>query len=158
MATRNSTRFAALSFLSLLIALSSVALPAAAQTELKTKQVGKFANVFVITVDTKGKARHLIVDTGAASSVFSRDTYGAGVNVIRHDKISSVSGDADMQEIFVDMTIGEKRIQTRAFMADLTNVSRAAGMTIDGILGQDVLSTFSRVTFDYKHKTIIFEP
>jgi hypothetical protein len=42
-------------------------------------------------------------------------------------------------------------------VADLSPLSKALNMKLDGILGQDVLSQFSRVTIDYKNKHLIFE-
>jgi len=48
-------------------------------------------------------------------------------------------------------------IVTPVAVADLNPLSKALSIKLDGILGQDVLSQFSRVTIDYRNKQLILE-
>ena len=48
-------------------------------------------------------------------------------------------------------------IVTPVAVADLNLLSKALNTELDGILGQDVLSQFSRVTIDYEKKQLILE-
>jgi hypothetical protein len=55
------------------------------------------------------------------------------------------------------LELGKILIVTPVAVADLNPLSKALNTELDGILGQDVLSQFSRVTIDYKKKQLILE-
>jgi hypothetical protein len=55
------------------------------------------------------------------------------------------------------LEIGQTLIVTPVVVRDLGAFSEALKIKLDGILGQDVLSHFSRVTIDNKNKRLILE-
>jgi hypothetical protein len=123
--------------------------------ELKAKLAGKRSNIFVIGVGVGGKTRHFIVDTGAAVTVIAADV-AKGTTVIKQDGLVSISGNANGAEVFEEFVVGAARIKSHVLVADLDAISTAAETHIDGILGQDIMSQFQSVTFDYKAKVVTF--
>lgn len=55
------------------------------------------------------------------------------------------------------LEFGQTIIVTPAAVVDLHPLCKALNIKLDGILGQDVLSQFSRVTIDYKNRQLILE-
>ena len=136
-----------------ILAFFLLASVASAQTvDFPTKQIG---GVFVIDIQFKDGIRHFVVDTGTSTSVFSKDAF-ADCKAIKQTTVTALEGNAHADLIYVDLEIGGTHIGQRVFRADLNNLSRASGMKIDGLLGQDILSHFKTVLFDYRLKHVIF--
>jgi len=116
----------------------------------------------VVDVTVSGKTRHFLLDTGAGLSVLSLDT--AGWSPVDLKKVgsnrSAVGLDGathSMGSTTATLELGQTMIVTAAAVADLNPLSKVLNIKLDGILGQDVLSQFSRVTIDYKNKQLILE-
>jgi predicted aspartyl protease len=116
----------------------------------------------VVDVTVGGKARHFLLDTGAGLTVLS--PVAAGWSPVDLKKLSSnrsvVGLDGvthSMGSTTATLELGQTMIVTPAAVADLQPLSKALNAKLDGILGQDVLSQFSRVTIHYKNKQLILE-
>jgi predicted aspartyl protease len=116
----------------------------------------------VVDVAIGGKTRHFLLDTGAGLTVLSPDT--AGWSPV--DLLKSVSNRLavgidgtthSMGSTTAALEFAQTTVVTPAAVADLAGLSKALHIKLDGILGQDVLSHFSRVTIDYKNKQLILE-
>jgi predicted aspartyl protease len=116
----------------------------------------------VADVAVGGKTRHFLLDTGAGLTVLSPDTAGwspVEVKMVRSKRLAvGIDGSThSMGSTTAELELGQTMIVTPVAVADLSPLSKALNMKLDGILGQDVLSQFSRVTIDYKNKHLIFE-
>jgi predicted aspartyl protease len=116
----------------------------------------------VVDVTVGGKTRHFLLDTGAGLSVLSPDTAGwSPVDVMKAVSSRSAVGldgsTHSMGGTTATLELGKTLIVTPVAVADLNPLSKALSIKLDGILGQDVLSQFSRVTIDYKNKQLILE-
>src|SRR5712692_301982 len=116
----------------------------------------------VADVAVGGKIRHFLLDTGAGLTVLSPDTAGwspVEVKMVRSKRLAvGIDGSThSMGSTTAELELGQTMIVTPVAVADLSPLSKALNMKLDGILGQDVLSQFSRVTIDYKNKQLIFE-
>jgi predicted aspartyl protease len=116
----------------------------------------------VAEVSVGGKTRHFLVDTGAGLTVLSPDTAGwspVEVKMVNSKRLAvGIDGSTHpMGSTTVELELGQTMIVTPVAVADLSTLSKALNLKLDGILGQDVLSQFSRVTIDYKNKHLILE-
>ena len=140
--------------LSAILALSSTVWGA---TDLPAKVTGSRANIFVITLLVDGKNRNFVVDTGCSISIFSRDVFKDALVLDTRESLTLLSSKVREEVIQVDLTIAGKRISEKGFRTDLSGISKALGTTIDGVIGQDVLSHFTSVTLNYKTHHLILE-
>lgn len=116
----------------------------------------------VVDVTVRGRTRHFLLDTGAGLSVLSPDTAGWPVAELKKAgaKRTAVGLDGvthSMGSTTATLELGRTMIVTPAAVDDLKPLSKALKIELDGILGQDVLALFSRVTIDYKNKQLILE-
>ncbi len=116
----------------------------------------------VADVAVGGKVRHFLLDTGAGLTVLSPGTAGwspAEVKVVgfKRQAVGIDGSTHSMGSTTAELELGQTTIVTPVAVADLSPLSKALNMKLDGILGQDVLSQFSRVTIDYKNKHLILE-
>ena len=143
-------------FIAVLLLASLTAL--AHTQEVKAKQLqGRSANLFVIEVGLSGKACHFIVDTGAAMTMISKEMGQNTIVIHKYSVVDSTGHDSPIDVTHVKLTVGSAKTWVNAFVSDMAAISRASGMKIDGILGQDLLSQFRSVTFNYRAKTITFQ-
>lgn len=125
--------------------------------ELPAKVVGKRANIFVITLQVDGKDRHFIVDTGCSVSIFSTRAFSNAMLVGVHETDTLLTSQTHMDMVLVDLDIADKHITEKVFRSDLSGVSEALATHIDGLIGQDILSHFARVTLNFKTHHLILE-
>jgi hypothetical protein len=116
----------------------------------------------VVDITVGGKIRHFLLDTGCGLTVASADTAGwSPVDVMKAAPthiIVWVDGSIhSMASTSATLEIGQTLIVTPVVVADLGPFSEKLKIKLDGILGQDVLSHFSRVTIDNKNKRLILE-
>lgn len=116
----------------------------------------------VVDVTVGGQTRHFLLDTGAGVSVLSPDTAGWSPFDIKKVRANRLAVGLDgtthaMGSTTATLEFGQSMVVTPAAVADLSPLSKALNIKLDGILGQDVLSQFSRVTIDYKNKHLILE-
>lgn len=115
----------------------------------------KFNDLYTIEVKINGYKRILLVDTGASRTVFfPQVTDGA---MIRHDvPIAGIGSNIAGALFKFKFEVGSKSFEDNIIVLNDT-LSERFKTHIDGILGQDVLSSFSRITIDYKNKKLILE-
>jgi hypothetical protein len=116
----------------------------------------------VVEIVVSGKTRHFLLDTGCGLTVMSPNTAGwSPVDVMKAVPSRSVTGidglSHSMGSTNATLEIGQTLIVTPVVVRDLGGFSEALKIKLDGILGQDVLSHFSRVTIDNKNKRLILE-
>ena len=116
----------------------------------------------IVDVTIGGKTRHFLLDTGAGLTVLSSNIPGwSPVDVTKAvSRRSAVGLDGSahsMGSTTTTLELGKILIVTPVAVDDLNPLSKALNTELDGILGQDVLSQFSRVTIDYKKKQLILE-
>jgi len=140
--------------LSAILALSVTAWGA---TEFPAKVTGKRANIFVITLQMNGKDRHFVVDTGCSISVLDRDAFKDSLVLDTSESVTLFSSRVHPEMIQVYLTMAGKRISEKVFRTDLSGVTEALGIAIDGVIGQDVLSHFTTVTLNFKTHRLILE-
>lgn len=116
---------------------------------------GVFVNPFIITIPFDDGPKNFIVDTGGGASVFDRHSFSR-YRVEGHDTAYSLTGHTSLELISVEFDLAHIHIRQKVFRADLGIVSKRAGVRIDGVIGQDVLSHFNGVTFDYRKHGVFF--
>ena len=122
----------------------------------------KGSNIVVeVTVDRA--MRHFLLDTGSGVTVLSPDTAGrSAVDVkttagARRLGVQLDGTTHSMGSGTATLEFGHTMIVTPVAVADLTALSKALNVKLDGVLGQDVLSQFARVTIDYRNRQLILE-
>ncbi|NCC52077.1 MAG: hypothetical protein EOM20_12790 [Spartobacteria bacterium] len=140
----------------------------------------QYANFPIIRVHVNGKATYALVDTGASSSVTeyrlahrarvtplitpyaardddpARDPTLLSVDIMTPGGVSEMFlGVADALHI-ADITVSNVPFGILNDMRGLGQVSWIDGYRVETILGQDVLSAFSYVTFDYPREQMTF--
>ncbi len=131
----------------------------AADFEIPFKVCGK-RNAILVQVAVNGKSCTFLLDTGAARTVMSPATVGASDFELRltrfRDRGPGAMGEA-MRGIASSLRLGKRVWYDRAVVVmNLKEVSRVYGRRIDGLLGQDILTEFDRVVFDFKNRKIVF--
>jgi hypothetical protein len=94
----------------------------------------------------------LILDTGASHSIFDARAFGISPNQLQMARMKSrgLGLDADVVWQPADFQIADVQWDQKPIeIADLSALSKIYKRTIDGILGQDVLRTFSSVQINY---------
>jgi hypothetical protein len=118
----------------------------------------RYGSIFV-TVTINGRPATLLVDTGAASTIVRPEL--AGVRLPALDR-SRFRGDVGFEARGVWQTVQFGLGKTwstplEVGAVDLTEAMQRYGRRVDGLLGQDVLRRFRRVTFDYATKKLLLE-
>jgi hypothetical protein len=116
----------------------------------------------VVDIAVRGKVRHFLLDTGCGLTVASADTVGwSSVDVMKAAPahlIVWVDGSIhSMGSVSTTLEIGQTLIVTPVVVANLDPLSKSMKIKLDGILGEDVLSHFSRIIIDNKNKRLILE-
>lgn len=107
------------------------------------------------TVD--GKPAVLIFDTGAQSISVSPDI-AKGARVVDHAGNAGTTGTTTSPVVSVDIVIGTDDFPRTLALVNSTNqLSAGLGAHIDGLLGENVISQYKRVTIDFEAKTITLE-
>jgi predicted aspartyl protease len=103
--------------------------------------------------------RNLIVDTGAYPSMIDRDVaQKLSLSGHREDLDALDRTVSSMAVIIPEIEVGPIHANNlRSLVQDLSDVSRRAGIRIDGLIGLDVLAHMS-FRIDYSEKKIFFGP
>lgn len=141
-------------FVVLLAGLLAVGGRAAAQpAAIQARFVG---GLIFVEADVNGADGLFMLDTGAAASVFDPAfARAAGVRLGRSREIEGRGGDvAARQGETVDLALaGGPDARIAPVVSDLTEASRAMGLPLAGILGEDFLSRFV-LTLDYRDRRV----
>jgi predicted aspartyl protease len=155
------TKFVAGLVLGFLLTASSPGTAAAQTKSVSFVRTGA-SLILIVDVTIGGNTRHFLLDTGAGLTVLSPDTAGwSPIEVVKGVSNRSAVGidgtTHSMGRMTATLELGQTMVVTPAAVTDLAGLSKALHIKLDGILGQDVLSQFSRVTIDYKNKQLILE-
>lgn len=120
------------------------------------------SGTILIQAKLNGSPATMVLDTGATRTIF--DVFVTAMSAaqlkLELSQMNSNGVGLDTKIIwrFGDIQIsGHQWIQHPVQIADLRNLSRVYGRRIDGILGQDLLRTFTSVQINYKCHCIIFD-
>jgi hypothetical protein len=108
----------------------------------------------LVTVKVNGKDATLLVDTGAASTFVSAKLAGVE-HELQRSRFRADAG-MDVSGVWTRARLSLAGWQTTIDVKaiDCAPISQRFKRRIDGILGQDVLRSFGRVTIDFKAKTL----
>lgn len=114
-------------------------------------------NAILVHAIANEKPVLLILDTGASYTVLSFEVLGRAVPALKPSQFATKGAGMSGEARFVaaDMQLGSRAWRGRPVVAmNLEEVSRIYGRKIDGILGQDILSEFERVSIDFRARKI----
>lgn len=132
-------------------------LAAAQPIELPFELDPTYRGIFIHAV-VNGKPAVLLVDTGASNTWLDADVAGVHrVTLARSRFRQDVGFDVTGVKREATIDIGSARASERFRVADLNALSSRYGRPVDGVLGQDLLGRFARVTIDYRTKRIVME-
>jgi predicted aspartyl protease len=94
----------------------------------------------------------MILDTGASHSIFDARAFGVAPVQLQAARMNSrgLGLDADVVLRVADVQIADLQWKQKSLeIADLSKLSKIYGRTIDGLVGQDLLRTFTSVQINY---------
>lgn len=129
------------------------------QVSLEMKQLR--SGIAVVTVLVNGKNRRFVIDPGSEKTSVSNEVVG-----LTHERLKTLKQNSTLQA--TGLTGSAKTVLARTsfalgtmtfadtivIVADFSSISDSVGEHVDGLLGQDILARFSKVTFDYKHRLL----
>lgn len=139
-----------------IILFSLIAIPIAADVAIPIELDSRFGSI-LIEIKINGRPATMLVDTGAASTFVRAELAGVDLGTLQRSRFRSdagmeVSGVWERAKIELS---GDWQTTVDVKAIDFTAVSQRYGRRIDGLLGQDVLRRFARVTIDFKAKQIV---
>jgi predicted aspartyl protease len=105
-----------------------------------------------------GKPVLLILDTGASCTILARELVRLAPGALASSRFSSEGPGLNANGRYTEATLelGDRRWRNRIVVGmKMDEVSRAYGRRIDGLLGQDVLREFDRITIDFRAKRLV---
>ena len=105
-----------------------------------------------------GKPVLLILDTGASCTILSRELVRLAPGALASSRFSSDGPglNANGRYTEANLELGDRSWRNRIVVGmKMDEVSKAYGRRIDGLLGQDVLREFDRITIDFRTKRIV---
>lgn len=115
----------------------------------------------LVDVTVNGRAIEMVVDTGATRSIIRPETLGWGLAQLRRAEFQRQGPGLRGQGTWevVDLRLGS-RVWHRfpIVVMDLTAVQEVFGERVEGILGQDVLTSFTSVEFDFAARQLRLRP
>ena len=113
-------------------------------------------SLMLVNATINGKQGAFIFDTGAISSLISFELAGIKANAptMKQGKPSrEYAGEAS--EVFVNIEFANQIIEhLKVFAGNVDGLTQRLGVKCDGLIGQDVLRRFQRVSFDYQAQTL----
>ena len=113
----------------------------------------------LVTATINGKQGTFILDTGAISSLISLELSGLKANSPAMKQGAPSDGYVgEAYEVFVNIEFGHQNIEhLKVFTGNVDGLSKRLGLKCDGLIGQDVLIRFRRISFDYQAQTITLQ-
>ena len=115
----------------------------------------------LIKVEVANKERTFLVDTGSTWTVLDRKLLGITKGDILKSRLerSSPGFVIDGIKVKMPLRLGTHRWEEAiVLVTDLDPVTEAYGEVIDGVLGQDIMLQFGRITIDYSRNVLILAP
>lgn len=115
--------------------------------------------LMLVNATVNGKQGTFIFDTGAISSLVSLNMAGlkAGTPAMKQGKPSDgYTGEA--YEVVVAIDFAHQHIdRLKVFAGNVDGLTERLERQCDGIIGQDILKGFHRISIDYRTRTITLE-
>ena len=137
------------------VLLSSVA--AAGQTgELELPfELIRSQDAIVVEATVRGRPATLLLDTGAATTVIASSLAGPSELPAARFSDEGPGLEAQARWAEVPLALGTRLWpRRRVVVMNLDAVSRHYGRRVDGLLGQDLLREFGKVTIDFRAKRL----
>ncbi|HWR16462.1 MAG TPA: retropepsin-like aspartic protease [Terriglobales bacterium] len=113
--------------------------------------------VMIVEAVVNGRTANLIVDTGADQTVVSPELAGLNQVDLVTARFSSngpgLRAEAIVREADLKLT-SDRGFRIPVMVMRLESVSKIYGVKVDGLIGQDLLSRYGRVSIDYNNKKI----
>jgi hypothetical protein len=110
-----------------------------------------------IQARVNGERATLLVDTGAALTIFTLRVVPT-LNTDSQVTINMAKGSVSASRLPVGFVLGDSELRERHCVFHQNVVVGAFKfLEADGVVGQDVLSRFESVTFDFKNSTLILD-
>jgi hypothetical protein len=140
-----------------LFALAWPVLVGAEVEEVVPFQVHRALKAILVNVQINGEQVKMLVDTGAARTIISSETLGWGPARLKAAEISrqgpGMSGQATWEH--ADVRLGDTSWNNRPIVVmDFRAVRQVLGGRVGGILGQDILTEFASVEFDFHSREL----
>lgn len=120
-------------------------------------ELEKRHGAILVTLTVNGRPATLLVDTGAATTMISAEL--AGIDRFTLERSKFREGQTGLQAVGVweraTLQAGSWRASMDVGAINLDEVTARYGRRIDGLLGQDVLRRFARITIDFEAKKLL---
>ena len=135
----------------------SLAAPAArAQAQTQTVEIpfSVSSGLIVIQANVNGKSVSLLFDSGAMRT-FVKPSVVHGLKTTSGYAISVTDGNTrEVRVVKTVVSLGDVSVPVLVSCYDMTPFIASMGLRIDGVIGQDVIGKFSRISIDYVGRKI----
>jgi len=138
-----------------LFCLAALSVSAGDEVAIAFETDARFGSILVpITVN--GKPATLLLDTGAASTFVSAELAGVDASQVKRSRFRA-DGGMEVSGVWESarLELGGRKMTLDVKAVDFAAASERYGRRIDGLLGQDVLRKFARVTIDFRAKRLL---
>ena len=140
----------------LLVELALVSVARAQDLEIPFETSGS-ESVMLLRASVNGKPALLILDTGSSRTILRPELADPVSSALPGSGFSDNGPGlrANGRWTRATIRIGEKTWRRPVVAMNFDEVSRAFGIRVDGLMGQDLLREFERVTIDYRSGKIL---
>jgi hypothetical protein len=120
-------------------------------------ETGPQESVIVVRGTANGRPAVFILDTGSSRTILRPELVGTAAGSLPTSAFADGGPGLHAQGRWTRATIrlGEKTWRREVVAMNFDEVSRALGMRVDGLIGQDLLREFDRVTIDFRARKIL---
>lgn len=120
-------------------------------------ETGPHESIIVVRGSANGRPAVLILDTGSSRTILRPELAGTASASLPSSGFSKDGPGLQAQGRWSRATIrlGEKTWRREVVAMNFDEVSRAMGMKVDGLIGQDILREYDRVTIDFRAGKIL---
>jgi hypothetical protein len=145
----------------LLAAILACEAPAVAAEVLELPfEIDTARSAILVRASADGKPILMVLDTGASRTILARELLSAAPPELAPSAFASDGPGLRARGRYTEATLelGGRIWKNRSVVAmNMAEVSQAFGRRIDGLLGQDLLREFFRVTIDFRSRTLRLE-
>lgn len=136
----------------LAVALSATAAPLELPFELDSRH-----SAILISAEVNGKPVTLILDTGATQTILDARLLGLTNLDLKMSRFADSGPGLRGEAVWAEarLKLGSRTWRDQRVVAmNLDQLASRYGRPVHGILGQDILRTFDRVTIDFRKRTL----
>lgn len=140
--------------------LSGEALALSAEVLELPFEIDSAHSAILVRASADGKPVLLVLDTGASQTILAREVVRTAPPTLARSEFSSDGPGLRASGRYTEATLalGGRTWKNRSVVAmSMVEVSQAFGRRIDGLIGQDLLREFGRVTIDFRARTLRLE-